>query len=207
MATKKVSEKSVRIPDEPQQPKTLDAIRIATIGFEIAGDSELICDRLTEEGAQGIADRKPVEILGGDTAWREKLYTDDEGRVGFTSSGLQAALVAAAAYVPGGKTKKLSKKFVAGAFAVMGDVIPITSSAEPRRRSDRVNQNGRPTVRVRAGIPAPWSMTFFIQYNAAIITEVEIAYLVQLAGFHIGIGNWRPEKRGTYGRWHIERTV
>lgn len=49
-----------------------------------------------------------------------------------------------------------------------------------------------------------WSMKLNIQYNAnSQITFEQIVNGINTAGFMNGIGEWRPEKDGPYGRFHV----
>ena len=43
-----------------------------------------------------------------------------------------------------------------------------------------------------------------IKYNAAQVTPDQVVELLKLAGFHIGIGGWRPQCDGQYGMFHVK---
>lgn len=43
-----------------------------------------------------------------------------------------------------------------------------------------------------------------LAYNAGVIALEHVVSLFQLAGFSIGIGAWRPEKSGTFGRFVVD---
>lgn len=50
-----------------------------------------------------------------------------------------------------------------------------------------------------------WKMVLDIDYNASsAITFEQIVNGINTAGFMNGIGEWRPEKDGQYGRFHVE---
>lgn len=50
-----------------------------------------------------------------------------------------------------------------------------------------------------------WKMVLDIEYNASSdITWEQIVNGINTAGFMNGIGEWRPEKDGPYGRFHVE---
>lgn len=50
-----------------------------------------------------------------------------------------------------------------------------------------------------------WKMILNIQYNAnSPITFEQIVNGINTAGFMNGIGEWRPEKDGPFGRFHVE---
>jgi len=63
--------------------------------------------------------------------------------------------------------------------------------------------NGAADIRYRPEFD-PWSVDLEIKYNAAVLSAEQIVNLVNLAGFSVGVGDWRPEKSGTHGTFHIE---
>ena len=50
-----------------------------------------------------------------------------------------------------------------------------------------------------------WKMKLTISYNAnAGMTFEQITNYINMAGFMNGIGEWRPEKYGQFGMFHVE---
>jgi hypothetical protein len=49
-----------------------------------------------------------------------------------------------------------------------------------------------------------WSVDVDVEFNAHVFNASQIVNLATLAGFHIGLGEWRPEKKGQFGRFQIE---
>jgi hypothetical protein len=48
-------------------------------------------------------------------------------------------------------------------------------------------------------------MDMILEYNAsADITLEQILNVVNAGGYTCGIGEWRPEKDGSFGKYHIE---
>ena len=48
-----------------------------------------------------------------------------------------------------------------------------------------------------------WKIPVSIKFNANAVSAEQIANLLNTAGFAIGIGEWRPERNGSYGRFHV----
>jgi hypothetical protein len=48
-----------------------------------------------------------------------------------------------------------------------------------------------------------WRAKLKIQFNANVISLEQLLNLVQLDGFSVGICEWRPEKKGQFGRFDI----
>lgn len=48
-----------------------------------------------------------------------------------------------------------------------------------------------------------WRMTLSIRYNPNVLRSKDVLALLSYAGTHIGIGAYRPENRGVYGRFTL----
>jgi hypothetical protein len=60
--------------------------------------------------------------------------------------------------------------------------------------------NRTPDVRTRPAFKE-WCASFTVRYARPLLTMNNIADLYVSAGDFIGIGGWRPQKGGSYGRW------
>lgn len=81
-------------------------------------------------------------------------------------------------------------------------------SDPPEMREDMVRVGmGTADIRYRAQFNN-WYADLTIQYNASSDISLEtIINAINLGGFSCGIGEWRPEKDGTFGRFHVEPTA
>lgn len=133
---------------------------------------------------------------------RGALYVDAKGRECFPARGIKASIVSAATSL-GDRINFSAKKIRQGLF-VIGDLIPIEGSkASMRTDMVRVGQ-GSADVRYRPEY-TEWSMTFDIEFNAHVFSGAQIAQLIEVAGFGVGIGEWRPERGGNNGRYSLKR--
>lgn len=86
-------------------------------------------------------------------------------------------------------------------------LLPIFGSvAEPRRDMCRVKKGQGSTIPFPVCRPfyrAPWSTTLQLKYDANSIALEQVYSLVVMAGFSIGVGAWRPEKKGDFGRFTV----
>lgn len=97
-----------------------------------------------------------------------------------------------------------------GAFFIEGigdyQLGEIITSTPPECREDMVKIGGiskTADLRYRPMFK-DWSMKLNIQYNSnSQITFEQIVNGINTAGFMNGIGEWRPEKDGPYGRFHV----
>lgn len=85
-----------------------------------------------------------------------------------------------------------------------GDLAMIEGSI-PEMREDMVRVGmGSADLRYRAEFPN-WSMNLVLEYNASgEMTLEQIVNVIQAGGYVCGLGEWRPEKDGSNGRYHIE---
>ena len=85
-----------------------------------------------------------------------------------------------------------------------GDMAEIKGCV-PEIREDMVRIGmGTADLRYR-GEFKNWYMDFELQYNASgVMTLEQIINCLHAGGFSCGIGEWRPEKDGSFGPFHIE---
>ena len=85
-----------------------------------------------------------------------------------------------------------------------GDMAQIEGDA-PVMREDMVRIGmGSADLRYRAEY-SNWKMEMVIQYNASgNLTIEQIINCINAGGYAVGIGEWRPEKDGDFGRFHVE---
>lgn len=56
-------------------------------------------------------------------------------------------------------------------------------------------------LRTRAKFDTPWSCEFDLDCDDELISEQFLSQWLDIAGRRIGLGDWRPEKSGEYGRF------
>ena len=90
-----------------------------------------------------------------------------------------------------------------GAFHIDGEFVEI--NGVPDMREDMVTVGGisrSADIRYR-GEFKEWDATFAVRYNAAVVSLEQLVNLFNLGGFCCGLGEWRAEKGGCYGMFHI----
>lgn len=98
-----------------------------------------------------------------------------------------------------GVTKNLVSMY--GAFHIDGEFVEIKGVPEMREDMVRVGM-GVADIRYR-GEFKEWSATFQVKYNASAISLEQLVNLFNLGGFACGLGEWRPEKGGAFGMYHV----
>lgn len=188
----------------------LPKINIERMKLTLVGDSPLIVHKFSEKAKRQIKDKqakkahKAREARDPEADYNGARYLTKDGKDAFPAIGLKQACINAARYVDG-----VTLVFLRGAIHVMGDddsgdLVRIRG-CKPELREDmvRIDKGGTSDIRYRPEYRG-WSMEFTIRYNAAAMTPEQIVSLFQLAGFHVGLGEWRPEKGGQFGMFHVQ---
>lgn len=86
-----------------------------------------------------------------------------------------------------------------------GDMAEI-KGAVPTMREDMVRiGNGSADLRYRGEFAVGWYTDMILEYNASGSLSLEqIINVLNSGGYVTGIGEWRPERDGSNGRYHIE---
>lgn len=183
------------------QEVTLPKPDIRVIQVPIQGLSSLIMHKWSDKAKKMMLDKQTQAAKTGRKAkdpeedYRESMYEHPDGGYGFPGSAFKNAMVRAGTYTDDKMT------YLRGAFYVRGDMVKIDGKPEPREDMVRVGQ-GTADIRYR-GEFQEWSAVLDIQYNATAISAEQVVNLVAVAGFSVGIGDWRPEKDGEHGRFEV----
>lgn len=192
-ALKKAPEVSIEIP----------RIELKEMNVPITGDSPLICNRWSEKAKQQILDKQmkkakaKKDAKDPDADFRGSLYILPEGGFGFPASAFKKAAVSACRFSDGLKMTEAR-----GAFHILGELVRIEGTPTPREDMVRINM-GTADIRYR-GEFKEWKANLKVRYNVAVFSPAQIINLFNMAGFGVGIGEWRPERSGSYGMFHVE---
>jgi len=119
------------------------------------------------------------------------------GRYGFPTIAFKASAVDACTQISG-----IAKTEARGAFHIYGELVEIVGKPVMREDMVRIGM-GTADLRYR-GEFRDWSATITITYNANMLSPAQIANLFQVAGFAVGVGEWRPSKDGSNGRFEVD---
>ena len=203
----------------------IPALQLQKMTLKIVGDSPLIVHAWSEKAKRMILDkqqkkagngkevRRPAVEFANSLYWlTEKPEVDNlsdeeaqkvlseiipKSKFGFPTKAFKAAAIDA-----GYQQDILDKKTTArGAFFIEGEFAEIHGS--PIIREDMVKIGmGTADLRYRAEFPT-WSTELLITFNARSMSAEQIVNLINVGGFANGVGEWRPARDGTYGRFHV----
>lgn len=196
----------------------LPAMNIQTIDIPIVGDSGLICHAWSKKARTAMLAKQMKKATTGKVAkdpWMdfcETLYWLDgmpdepteqdieTGRFGFPAVAFKSAAITAVTST-GGMTKVMARQ----CFHILGEYVEILGPA-PSMREDMVRvAMGTADIRHRAEFET-WGAILRVQHNANVLSAEQVIGLFEAGGFGVGIGDWRPERDGVSGRFHVAKS-
>jgi hypothetical protein len=193
MATKKPSDQAI----------TLPRLNLKVIKLRLVGDSALISHAWSEKAKREMLNKQMKKATQAKEAkdpqadYEASLYKHPDGGFGFPSIAFKGAAVDACSSISG-----VTKVEARGAFHINGDMVKIIGEPTPREDMVRIAM-GTADIRYR-GEFREWSAEITLRYNANVLSAEQIANLFNTAGFAVGVGEWRPQKNGSFGMFHVE---
>lgn len=135
-------------------------------------------------------------------------YIDEQsGGYYVPSAHFKQALINGGTFVKSkvGSARKSMKNIVAAMFFIRPEKIPFRPFDEVDTRS-AVNKNNKARVIVNRPKWNEWNVEFVLEVDNDSITIETIRDIVEAAGKYIGVGSYRPEHTGEYGRFTAEVT-
>lgn len=185
----------------------LPVLRQRNTVIRVVGTSSLITHPFSKK-AMGDIERKQKgnakaakhDARNPDQEYHDSLYIREDGAYGFPAIGFKGAVVTAAN--DAGIQKVLARR----AFHVVGGEL-IKIEGEPSMRIDRVTIGmGTTDLRYRAEFKQ-WAADVPVTLNEGVISLEQLVNLFRIAGFGVGIGEWRPERDGIHGTWEVEGVI
>lgn len=187
------------------------------INVRIAGESPLLCNRFTDETAEKIENRSSAAISGSRGTPREqavkKLYLTSEGHPCVPGPNIFRAIIDAGRFHKAGKTQITTAKtsLVPAGIALLDiecAIIGASAPADPTWEVDsRAVVNPATGGRMMAHRPRfdVWSLDFDLEVDDSMFDEKIVRTLVDDAGKKIGLGDFRPARKGPFGRFKVVR--
>ena len=202
-------------------------LEIKTIPIRIVGDSEMICHAWSAKAKRQMLEaqmkttktkakeiRDPFSDFVNSLYWLEGKPEEDTeaafeeavkngAKWGFPVGAIKQA-ANSAAYRMGWVKNQMELRGSYFLKTEWGEMAEIKGSV-PKMREDMVRIGmGTADLRYR-GEFSNWYMDFDLQYNASgNLTLEQILNCINAGGFVCGIGEWRPEKDGSFGKFHVE---
>lgn len=181
-----------------------------SLDFRIVGVSPLVQHQWAEKALRQMREKhqgkktKTRDIRNSEEEADAATYKDADGRPGIPAIAFKSALITAA-HKDLGIEKTLVRKAIFTGCADPQEVLPIDyERVEVREDLVRVGA-GAADLRYRPYFFG-WSCAMSLQFEPTLIQMGDLLTLIDRAGLTVGIGEWRPEKGGEYGRFKVDET-
>lgn len=186
------------------------------INVEIAGVSPLLCNRFTDAAQQQVENGTSSVVRPRKGAPREqaqpKLYFSGDGKLVLPGPNLFAAIVDAGRFIKTGKSKVTTTRssLVPAGIALLDPELPL----QPQKWEVDSRAVVNPSTQGRMMCHRPrfdqWRVKFTLNVDAEMFSADTVRELVDIAGSRIGVGDFRPARKGPFGRfkvvsWKVEK--
>lgn len=172
-----------------------------TVEVSIEGISPLLMNRFRDVQIEGTAKKRTGALTEMDI--KDKLYLDGKGKPYFPASYARgSAVTASKQFKISGGGKRTYSNLVGSSINVLPEAIPLDGEYVPYRIA-AVN----PMTKGRMMVTRPrfdkWSATFKIELTDDSLPVSVLNEILEHAGRYVGIGDWRPEKKGMFGKFML----
>ena len=187
---------------------------------KVRGVSPIIC----HNGAAGLDVRSPANIEKGEIARKKasdrteaddvrlrelecltSLYLDEGGAATFPASAFRANIETAARKLRQGP--QVREGLVVERVEDFDYDPALGSTAEELAKSCQftvgVKLRGARLLRTRARFDE-WAATFVVEADPELVDRDRLLRWLDIGGRRVGVGDWRPERSGQYGRFDVE---
>lgn len=189
-------------------------MQIATIKIRIEGTTPLLCNKFTDAAAMAATNGTRSSLSGDKGTPREqaqeKLYIGQDGKFIIPQPNIFRCIIDAGKYFKAGRTKVTTQKSsLIPACVDMNEVeYPIfhTDPWEVDTRAVRIPSTGG---RILCHRPCfhDWALQFVVQLDTELIGIKLFREILDAAGKRIGLGDFRPDNKGPFGKFVITKWV
>jgi len=190
---------------EIAEVKELD-IRI--LELKIQGSSALIMNRWSEKAKRQMLDKQMGKTVkkgrkDPQEQYESSIYRFPDGGLGFPADAFKKTAIRGAKQLGLTMTDMRTGFFVVGEYVQKEDRDLVRIDGDVSMREDMVRiAGGVSDIRYRGQV-SNWNTVLSIQYNAGVVSADYIVNMFNAAGFGVGVGEWRPEKDGMFGRFEV----
>lgn len=192
-------------PGKPQDDRiVIPPLKIVKTVVHIKALSPYIAHQFSEKAKEMMRAkhqkraRSEREIRQPKVEYEAAKYKDANGDDAIPSLAFKCAIVDAASFIQG-----VTKVQIRGAVFIEGEFVKLQYTDELMREDVVRVGMGSADLRYRPEY-RQWYAALPIQFDSDIISAEQLYNLVQRAGFAIGVGEWRPQKNGQYGRFEVD---
>jgi len=196
----------------------IDKLDVQRMLVPIVGTSPLIVHNFSDKSKRQMLEaqqgkRAVKQVRDPEAEYRSAFYMMDRGdgedHYGFPVTAFKAATVGAARFYSGVKMVEMRQfLFFRGELTKADPQQLVEIFGTPEMREDVVRLGGvnrSADLRYRPQF-TEWRTVLDVQFVKSNISEGSVLSLIDAGGLGIGVGEWRPERRGEFGCYQIDQT-
>lgn len=175
-----------------------------TFKIRLEGTTPLITDAFSEEAKAKLAASQDgsAKVKPGPRdpkrEFENSIYRRPDGSYGIPKLAFRKAVQSGAM-----RMTEIKGTEILAAFRIdTPDEYLLLEADEPTMRTDHVVRMGRGNLAYRAEF-FPWAVTVPIVLDEDVVSLEQFVHTISKAGMGVGVGNWRPEKKGDFGLWNV----
>lgn len=179
------------------------------VAVTIAGLTPLLMNRFTETAEVSVSGGTSPVLRGDKGTPREqaerKRYADGQGNLFIPSANIYACIIEAGKFHKAGKSKITTNKtsLIPAGIMISEIVCPLIGSAwEVDSRSVVIPATGGRIMCHRPRVDT-WSTKFTLEIDERMFSPNLVRAIVDDAGSKIGLGDYRPARKGPFGRFVV----
>ncbi len=194
------------------KPIQTGALPMIEINVTIKGKTPLLCNRFTDAAQMASTSGTRSALTGDKGSPREqaepKLYTDEKGKPIIPQPNLYRCIIDAGKFFKNGKSKVTTIK-----SSLIPSCVDLEGLAFPIKHSEAWQVDTRPVRipatggRILAHRPCfnDWSLSFTVFLDNEVMSETLFRDIVDKAGSAIGLGDFRPDCKGPFGKFVVTK--
>ena len=132
-------------------------------------------------------------------------YRTTKGELFIPGVNLQRAFIAGATFSKGKGRATLQKPVAACVFVTPEHLILDPQEYNIDSRAVVVPATKGRIVRHRPRVEEGWTLEFTLEFDDALLMEKQLRTVIDDTGSLVGIGDFRPEKKGPFGRFMVTK--
>lgn len=204
----KAGEKSEEV-SPPAAVIEISRVETETIIVPIVGTAPLLVHRFSEKAKRQMLDamqgiKSPKLPKDPEAEYDAAFYRFLDGRFGFPVIAFKNATIGGARFYAGITMTLLRQVIFVSGEVGADDQQLVEIDGEPKLREDvvRVGQGGT-DLRYRPQF-TNWKTSLRVRYVKSQLSRASVLSLIDAGGMGMGVGEWRPEKRGDMGTYAID---
>ena len=179
------------------------------VNVKIQGVTPLLMNRFHEESQLKVSNGSSLTTLGSKGTPRQqaekKVYADEKGNLYIPGPNLFAAIIAAGKYHKAGKSKVTTTKssLIPAGLAIQEIFLPLgTKKFEVDSRSVVIPATGGRVMCHRPRLDN-WGLSFTLDIDTDVFSPALVRQLVDDTGKKVGLGDYRPDRKGPFGKFVV----